>query len=233
MTTTAAKVEPATPEVGEHRLNVFEALQRVMRDVKAIGKDSLNRDQGYRFRGIDAVMTAVHPILAEHGVFFTPDVLERVPEQRTTARGSQMNVMHLHIRFTFYGPDGSSVTCTTWGEGQDMADKATNKAMSAALKYALVQVLCIPSDDMLTEGDTETVEAARASDPVVLAELETDLERAATLAELRVFAGKARVASASKKLSVEDAGRLRVEYEKRVTPLEAAENADATSGMPA
>jgi hypothetical protein len=44
--------------------------------------------------------------------------------------------------------DGSSVTTVITGEAMDSGDKATNKAMSVALKYALLQMFLIPTDDM-------------------------------------------------------------------------------------
>ncbi len=54
----------------------------------------------------------------------------------------------MDIDFTFYAAvDGSSVTATLRGEGIDYSDKATNKAMSQAFKYALTQVLTLPTDE--------------------------------------------------------------------------------------
>jgi hypothetical protein len=46
--------------------------------------------------------------------------------------------------------DGSKHTVKTYGEAMDSGDKATNKAMSAAYKYAAFQTFCIP-----TEGDND------------------------------------------------------------------------------
>ncbi len=37
---------------------------------------------------------------------------------------------------------------TTWGEGLDNSDKATNKAMSGAMKYALIELFCVPTQDV-------------------------------------------------------------------------------------
>ena len=47
--------------------------------------------------------------------------------------------------------DGSKHTIRTFGEAMDSGDKATNKAMSAAYKYAAMQAFSIP-----TEGDNDT-----------------------------------------------------------------------------
>jgi hypothetical protein len=46
--------------------------------------------------------------------------------------------------------DGSKHTVRTFGEAMDRGDKATNKAMSAAYKYAAFQAFAIP-----TEGDND------------------------------------------------------------------------------
>jgi hypothetical protein len=57
------------------------------------------------------------------------------------------------IEFRFYHRDGSFVSCVTTGEAMDSGDKACNKAMSAALKYALIVEFCIPEED--PDADTE------------------------------------------------------------------------------
>src|SRR5699024_11672405 len=51
--------------------------------------------------------------------------------------------------------DGSSVESIIIGESMDMGDKATNKAMAAAYKYACFQVFCIPTEEM-QDPDAET-----------------------------------------------------------------------------
>jgi hypothetical protein len=66
------------------------------------------------------------------------------------------------MRFQFFADDGSSVSVTTIGEGMDSGDKSSNKAMSAALKYALVQMFCIPTaDDKDSENDSHEVAPAK------------------------------------------------------------------------
>jgi hypothetical protein len=53
----------------------------------------------------------------------------------------------LKIKFTFYADDGSNVESVVIGEAMDTGDKASNKALSIGLKYALLQVFCIPTED--------------------------------------------------------------------------------------
>jgi hypothetical protein len=143
--------ETSTPKI-------YAAMSAVMGDIGAVGKTGKNVQQNYAFRGIDDVMTAAHDALVKNGVFYLPKVLQRIPETRETQRGGAMNVMHLEIEYAFYASDGSRVEAVVWGEASDSADKATNKAMSAALKYALVQAFSIGTQDM-ADGDKDAVEA--------------------------------------------------------------------------
>lgn len=138
---------------------IYAAMAAVMKDTVPVGKEGENREQRYSFRAIEDVMVAVRASLIQHGVFYMPTVLTRVPESRTTKAGQPMNVVHLEIRYDFYAADGSSVSSVVWGEGADTADKATNKAMSAALKYNLVQALSIAAKDILEDSDRSAQEA--------------------------------------------------------------------------
>jgi hypothetical protein len=127
---------------------VLDAILAVMGDVGVIRKDSKNEIQGFKFRGIDDVMNALHAPMIKHRLVITFRVLERTWETRTTKQGGTMNVTHLLVEYTFHGPGGDFVTTTAPGEAQDSGDKATNKALSAAFKYALLHTFCIPTQDM-------------------------------------------------------------------------------------
>ena len=224
---TSTKAEKPLTVVPDAEPTVFQALQAVMRDMKAVGKDSVNEQQRFRFRGIDAVMNAAHPLFAQHGVLMVPTVLERIAETRETAKGGSMNVVHLRIRYRFYGPAGDSIDAEVWGEAQDSGDKATNKALAAGMKYALFQTLCIPTEDQ-PDADATTVEATRASDPQALAELELKLDQAMTKEALRLVYGEAKVARAAKRISSADCARIQETCTDRAKALE-AESAEAQS----
>jgi hypothetical protein len=130
-------------------MRIFEAMAEVMRDVDAIGKNQKNQQQGFKFRGIDDVYNAVHPILAKHGVFTVPTVLAERTEERQTRNGGNLIYRILTLKYTFFAADGSSVEAVVIGEGMDSGDKAANKGMAIAHKYALLQTLCIPTEDMI------------------------------------------------------------------------------------
>lgn len=127
---------------------IFEAIAKTMEEVGAVGKDSRNDQQKYKYRGIDAVMNALHPAMTKNGIFCSPTVLEQIREERQSAKGGLLIYSIVKVKYTFYAKDGSSVESTVIGEGMDSGDKATNKAMSAAFKYACFQVFCIPTEEM-------------------------------------------------------------------------------------
>jgi len=127
---------------------IYSKLAAIMRDVKAIGKDRRNQQQGFNFRGIDTVMNHLHPIFAEHGVCVLPTILDDKTEERTTKSGGNLIYRMLRIQFSFIAQDGSSVQSSVMGEGMDSGDKASNKAMAVALKYALTQMLLLPYDEV-------------------------------------------------------------------------------------
>jgi hypothetical protein len=81
-------------------------------------------------------------------VFIVPEIIEQTREERTTAKGGLLIYSICKVKYTFYAEDGSSVTAVVIGEGMDSGDKATNKAMSIAFKYACFQVFCIPTEEM-------------------------------------------------------------------------------------
>lgn len=122
-----------------------------MGELDAIEKKRKN-PQGYFFRGIDDVTMAMKPILSKHGVFFTPSVQSQIREERLSKGGGALIYTVLSVEFTFYAEDGSSVKAVTVGEAMDSGDKSANKAMSAALKYALLETFCIPTEE---DKDTE------------------------------------------------------------------------------
>lgn len=127
---------------------IYKAISNVMADIGAVGKNQKNQQQGFMFRGIDAVMNAINPALIKHKVFVVPEILEQTREERTTAKGALLIYSICKVKYTFFAEDGSYITAVVIGEGMDSGDKATNKAMSIAFKYACFQVLCIPTEEM-------------------------------------------------------------------------------------
>lgn len=116
-----------------------------------ISKGRKNQQQGYAFRGIDDVLNALAPMLSDHGLVILPRILSRECTERETKSGGTLFSVVVEAAFDFVAvADGSLHTVRTYGEAMDSADKSTNKAMSAAYKYAAILAFCIP-----TEGDND------------------------------------------------------------------------------
>ena len=141
--------------------SIYQALNAVMRDVQAVRKGEKNTHGNFLFRGIDAVTNAVGPALREHGVIVVPNVVDA--QYDVVHVGQKQTVMSrvvLRIEWKWFGPDGDHVSCVTQGEAFDSGDKATAKAHSVAFRTAMLQTLCLPTDEK--DPDVDTYERAAA-----------------------------------------------------------------------
>ncbi|PXW75946.1 ERF superfamily protein [Blastomonas natatoria] len=139
---------------------VYKAIAAVQGELAKVGisKNGQNTQQNYRFRGIDQVYGALSPLLAKHGLCVLPRIIEREMHERVTVKewnGQKKESVLFYVtvtaEFDFVSvEDGSTHTVRTYGEAMDSGDKATNKAMSAAYKYAAFMAFAIP-----TEGDND------------------------------------------------------------------------------
>lgn len=151
-------------------MKVYQAINSVQSELAKIGiTKSRTNQQGasYKFRGIDDVFNTISPLLAEHGLCILPRVLARDCVERQTKAGGAIFYVTVEVEFDFVcAEDGSKHTVKTFGEAMDTSDKATNKAMSAAYKYAALQAFAIP-----TEGDNDsenhTIEVANKPKTVI------------------------------------------------------------------
>jgi len=126
---------------------IFKKILQILRAVSPIGKDRKNAQQNYTFRGIDDMYNELHTLFSEQGVFITSEVKNNRREERPSKGGGVLIWTIVDVIFTFIAEDGSSVQSTMVGEAMDSGDKGCNKAMSAALKYALMQMLLIPTEE--------------------------------------------------------------------------------------
>ena len=137
--------------------NICETISAVMDEIGAIGNNKRNDQQGFMYRGVDDVMNALNPAFIKHKLFMVPEVIEQSRERRTTGKGGELIYSVCKVRYTFFAEDGSSVQAVVIGEGMDSGDKASNKAMAVAFKYACFQVFCIPTEEM-TKADAAPVD---------------------------------------------------------------------------
>lgn len=155
-------------------MKVYQAIGAVSAALshQGISKGRNNAQQGYKFRGIDDVLNALSGALVNAGLVILPRCTERTVVERQTAKGGALFNVTCRVEFDLVSTeDGSTHTVATFGEAMDSADKATNKAMSAAYKYLALLVFCIPTE-ATPENDadfsTHDVAASRAQTGAVV-----------------------------------------------------------------
>lgn len=134
-------------------VKIYKTINAVQAELSKVGisKDQMNSFQKYKFRGIDDILNVLSPLLAKHGLLILPRVQSRTVAEHESKQGGITFYVTLEVDFDFVCvEDGSRHVVTTFGEAMDSSDKATNKAMSAAYKYAVIQAFAIP-----TEGDND------------------------------------------------------------------------------
>lgn len=176
-------------------MKVYKAINNVQADLSVLGitKDRRNmQGSGYNFRGIDDVYNTIAPLLAKHGLCILPRVLSRECVERVSQKGGALFYVTVDAEFDFVSAeDGSKHTVKTFGEAMDSGDKATNKAMSAAYKYACFQAFSIP-----TESDNDADAHTHTPAPhmrIQVSSIKTDLvpsHRMAIIADVAAAIGE-------------------------------------------
>lgn len=146
-----AKPPEPPPSTAPHVIRAMNMVSARLAE-EGVSKSRNNQQQGYKFRGIDEVLNALAGIIASERLIIIPHIQQRELAERQTKSGGALFSVTVQATYTFISAtDGSEMTVGPfYGEAMDSADKATNKAMSAAYKYMAIQTFCIP-----TEGDND------------------------------------------------------------------------------
>lgn len=220
---------------------VAEALSAVMAEVQAVSKGERNSSQGYNFRGIDAVVNAVGPVLRKHSVIVVPVNVEASYRDVQTSNGKPSRECTIRARYRFYGPAGDYIEAESPGESMDFGDKGAPKAMSVAFRILLLQALCIPTDEpdadsqsyeraydtngtQTRRGSSETNQPDAWSSPIEtdtawLADFETRLDRCTKASEVRGLISEAQAQVHAGKLTSDDARALKAKTDERLAEL--------------
>lgn len=168
--------------------NVYKAISAVAKDMseQGISKDRRNAQQGFNFRGIDQVYNALAPALVKHGLLILPRITERSVTERVTQKGGVLFYVVVKAEFDLVSTeDGSIHTVVTYGEAMDSGDKATNKAMSIAYKYAAFQAFCIPTEETAIDADAEVHQVATRTPDEVLKDFTAQASACQSMDELK------------------------------------------------
>jgi hypothetical protein len=141
-------------------------MAQVMGEVRALPKgDEFKGGPGgsYRFRGVDSTINAVGPVLRKYHVVGPVPHLDDVRYETIPVGNSQhpTGFARVVVTYRFIGPRGDELSCTVPGEAMDRGDKAIAKAMSVAMRIALLQSLCLPTED--TDPDADNYERSQVA----------------------------------------------------------------------
>lgn len=151
----------------DSKISVGEAVARVASEVGAINKDETNKEQGFKFRSIEAITDKVRPLLARHGVVIVPNVVSFDYSEQVSKGGARGIRCVANMAYQIVGPDGSWITGGMLGEAVDYGDKSTSKAVQMAFKYFLTELLTIGSGDAEADLHTPDLGMAAASEPAM------------------------------------------------------------------
>lgn len=138
-----------------------------MSDVGPIAKDGFNQHSKYKFRSIDALYSALAPLLSKYSVVVTCEVIAwNVSEYAAPSPNNPNRLSYYaqgHFRYWFAcGPEDKISTDVIAGAA-DTGDKSMMQAMSQAQKYAYNQVFNIHTGD--ADADSKTPETQIAAQP--------------------------------------------------------------------
>lgn len=157
--------------------NIHQRLAAVMRDVSYIRKEA-KQGMNYTIVSHDAVTAKVRPVLLQHGIVYYPVRCEY-------AHNGNRAECAMTVRFVNIDDPADHFDVPTFGYGVDSQDKGPGKAMSYAVKYALLKALGLETGD---DPETESVNYSPADPAVTAIEIQTAKENAAACADLNALA---------------------------------------------
>ena len=179
-------------------MHVYEAIAAITASLSKVGiakgrKTQQGGGASFAFRGIDDVLNALSPLLAEHKLCIFPRVTNRASVERQTKSGGALFYTTVNAEFDFVSAvDGSKHTAATIGEAMDSGDKSTNKAMSIAYKYAVFLTFCVPIEGTPdADGEVYEISGAMPMKESTLTDFLTKINDATNEEELRAAFGAA------------------------------------------
>jgi len=129
-------------------MTLRQKLGEVRRRIGYIQKRGYNERHNYNYVAAADIAGAVGDILAELGVVVIPRLESITYEPNTPGRTDSVRIARVIMAYTFTDVNSAEeLTARVAGEGLDVGDKASYKAMTGALKYALLQSFLLATGD--------------------------------------------------------------------------------------
>ncbi len=155
------------------QLNLREKFAEVRRRLGYVQKRGHNERHNYSYVTAADLAGSVGDILAELGVVVIPQLQSISTE---TPRSSSDRIARVVMNYRFVDArSGEELSVRVAGEGADAGDKAPYKAMTGALKYALLQSFLLSTGDD-PEDERANSRAALGSERVITPEQVRELQ---------------------------------------------------------
>ena len=165
--------EPFAEQPNRQELNLREKFAEVRRRLGYVRKRGHNERHNYSYVMAADLAGSVGDILAELGVVVIPQLQSISTE---TPRSSSERIARIVMNYRFVDArSGEELTVRVAGEGADAGDKAPYKAMTGALKYALLQSFLLATGDD-PEDERADSRAALGSERVITPEQVSELQ---------------------------------------------------------
>lgn len=135
-------------ETESKSLNIYQRIRNVMLEVQYVQKENKKVNNQYTFVSHDAVSAALHEPLAKHGIVMIPNIEELRQEGNRT-------IVKMNISFVNIDNPEDLISLTYYGYGIDQQDKGIGKAVSYAVKYALLKTFCLETGD---DGEKDNID---------------------------------------------------------------------------
>lgn len=148
---------------------LYAKIAYVMGQVQHVPKNGVNTFHNYRYTREVDLTEHLRPLMAELGLVVLPCATSdlRIIESPDGKVSSRVTLVYYEFKFVD-ADTGEAVVVPVWGGGQDGQDKGPYKALTGAMKYALMKTFMVPTGDdpEATDGEgSSTAQPARRSEP--------------------------------------------------------------------
>ncbi len=144
--------------MAEHK-SLAAKMAAIMGDVPTMIKNGQNIPQKYMYVTAEDVKAAIRPLLKKHKVAVFSSMVDVQRDTAINRNNTTVVTVLAKMRFTLVcGETGETMECEWYGEANDYADKAVNKAATAAEKYWLINTFLLSTSE--PDADEDTIESA-------------------------------------------------------------------------
>jgi hypothetical protein len=158
---------------GADQMTLHQKLGEVRKRIGYVQKRGYNERNNYTYVTAADIAGTVGDFLAELGVVIIPRLESITYEQPLPCRPNAVRVARVIMAYAFTDVNNrEEVTVKVAGEGVDAGDKAPYKAMSGALKYALLQLFLLatgddPEDERISPAEHSATPGERSSERLI------------------------------------------------------------------